>query len=457
MANSRNTDTQKIEKGLEKILEPFQEFVHSQTTASVWLLICTVIALVLVNSGYSHNYFELFHTRLGLILGEISFSMSLSHWINEGLMALFFFLLGMEIKREVLVGDIREFDKLVPIGFAALGGMLVPASIYYAFSHGTPYASGWGITMATDTAFAVGVLALLGKKIPLSAFTFLTALAILDDLGAILVITLFYSDSLDYAYLGISFAVLLALILCNISGIRRPSIYFCIGVVLWAAMLKSGIHATVAGILVASSVPARAARKPTWFLTYTASLVSKFSRLERDRSKDAPILGEPEQHRVVEKIRHASEKASTPLRRWEGAFEHPVALFILPVFALANAGIPISGIDMASVWSDPLVLGIILGLVVGKCLGISAFTWIALKLKLGSLPQGLDMRHVIGLGLLGGIGFTMSIFITNLGFETMDDVLNRAKFSILLGSFIAGVAAFIWFRVIPKSAANDTD
>lgn len=456
MPNNPSIDNEAIEKKVERILDPFQEFIQKQKTASIWLLICTFAALGLVNSSYSDAYLDLFHTQLGLILGSSSFSMSLSHWINEALMALFFFLLGMEIKREVLVGDIREFDKLVPIGFAAIGGMVVPASIYYLFNGGTEYESGWGITMATDAAFAIGILALLGKKIPVSAFTFLTALAILDDLGAILVITLFYSESVDLYYLGISLSIFFLLGLCNISGIRRPSIYLCIGIFLWAAMLKSGIHATVAGILVAISVPARAARKPSWFLEYTSGLINKFSRLEQTKEEDTPILGDSEQHEVVEKIKDASEIASTPLKRWEGAFEHPVALLVLPIFALANAGVPIKGIGLASAWSDPLVLGIVLGLVVGKCLGISLFTWVALKLGFGSLPEGLTMKHVVGLGFLGGIGFTMSIFIANLGFDSMAQTLNNAKFSILIGSFAAGAAAFAWFSIISKSSEDDT-
>jgi NhaA family Na+:H+ antiporter len=227
--------------------------------------------------------------------------------------------------------------------------------------------------------------------------------------------------------------------------------------VLWAAMLKSGIHATVAGILVATSVPARASREPSWFLDYTSRLVDKFNHLEKRKDENSPILGEPEQHRIVEKIQHASEKASTPLRRWEAFFEHPVALFILPVFALANAGIPIGGIDLTAVWTDPLMIGIILGLVLAKSIGISVFTWAALKFNLGSLPEGLNMRHVVGLGFLGGIGFTMSIFITNLSFESMDDALNRAKFSILIGSFIAGAAAFAWFSIIGKGSTEESE
>ncbi len=451
MANKPSIEPVEIEKGLEKILAPFHEFIRDQTTGSIWLLVCTVIALVLVNSSFAPHYLEVFHTKFGLLMGETSFSMSLRHWINDGLMALFFFLLGMEIKREVLVGDIRELDKLIPIGFAALGGMIVPAAVYLSFNWGTPYETGWGITMATDTAFAVGILALLGKKIPTSAFTFLTALAILDDIGAILVITLFYSDSVDSLYIGLSLAALLVLVICNIVGIRRPSIYLCIGTLLWAAMLKSGIHATVAGILVAITVPARAKREPKWFLNYATSLMARFNRLERQKQEDASILGLPEQHDVVEKIKDASEKATTPLRRWEGAFERPVALLIMPVFALANAGITIEGVNFGSAFTDPLILGIVLGLVLGKSLGISFFTWLALKLGYGSLPAGLTLKHVVGLGMLGGIGFTMSIFITNLGFESMDDVLNRAKFSILLGSFVSGLGAYIWFRIIDKT------
>jgi NhaA family Na+:H+ antiporter len=302
--------------------------------------------------------------------------------------------------------------------------------------------------MATDTAFAIGILVMLGKRMPATAFAFLTALAIIDDLGAILVIALLYSESISIFNLGISALLLSLLILCNITGIRRPSIYIGLGILVWTAMLNSGIHTTIVGILVAITIPARSREGSTWFISHITDLLQRFRQMEGERDKGSPILGEANQHAVIEKIQTATEDASTPIRRWEHAFEYPVALLILPVFALANAGIPLEGVELTQIGTDPLAVGIFLGLVLGKCVGISFFTWLALRLGFGSLPEKLSMYHVFGLSLLGGMGFTMSIFITNLGFEGMPEALISAKVSILLASLVAGISGYLWLRFV---------
>jgi len=434
-----------VEKKLEDIMPPFQRFTHDQTTGSVLLIICTLAALLLANSSFNRGYESLLLTETGLVFGDWSLTMNLRHWINEGLMSLFFFVLGLEIKRELLVGELRGARRSLPMIAAALGGMLAPALLYAAFNAGTPLVHGWGIPMATDTAFAVGVLALLHKHIPAGLTAFLTALAILDDLGAILVIAVFYTSSLDLSFLAAAALLLMLLIVLNMIGIRRPSVYFLIGGLVWLAMLGSGVHPTVAGVLVALTVPARPKRGPVWFVNQTHELADEFATLEQE--SDKPLLGEEAQHAVAEQMQDTVEKATTPLQRWESYLETPVALLVMPVFALANAGIPISLQALSGLWSEPLAQGIILGLVLGKALGITSMTWLSLRLGLGQLPAGVGMRHIAGIGLLGGMGFTMSIFITNLGFTSEPATLVTAKTAILLASLVAGISGFLFLRL----------
>jgi NhaA family Na+:H+ antiporter len=445
-----------LEEKLEQIIPPFQRFTHDQTAGSILLIICTLVALVIANSPLDRGYESLLHTQIGLVFGDWSLSMSLRHWINEGLMSLFFFVLGLEIKRELLVGELKGASRSLPMIAAALGGMLVPALFYTAFTAGTPLVHGWGIPMATDTAFAVGVLALLRKHIPAGLTAFLTALAIIDDLGAILVIAVFYTESLNLVFLSAATALLLLLIGLNAAGMRRPSVYFLIGGLVWLAMLGSGIHATVAGVLVALTVPARPKRSPDWFVNRTHELADEFASMEKKSVK--PLLGEEAQHAVAERVQDTVEKATTPLQRWERYLESPVALLVMPVFALANAGIPIKLQSLSGLWSEPLALGIVLGLVFGKAIGITLMTWLSLRLKLGQLSEGVHMRHIAGIGLLGGMGFTMSIFITNLGFESQTATLVTAKTAILFASLVAGVAGFLWLRLqhrIPREGSQE--
>jgi NhaA family Na+:H+ antiporter len=302
--------------------------------------------------------------------------------------------------------------------------------------------------MATDTAFAVGVLALLRKHIPAGLTAFLTALAIIDDLGAILVIAVFYTDTLNLVFLSAAVVLLMLLIVLNAAGMRRPGVYFLIGGLVWLAMLGSGVHATVAGVLVALTVPARPKRGPDWFVNRTHELADEFASMEEKSVK--PLLGEEAQHAVAERVQDTVEKATTPLQRWERYLESPVALLVMPIFALANAGIPIQLQSLSGLWSEPLAQGIVLGLVPGKVLGITFMTWLSLRLGLGQLSKGVQMRHIAGIGLLGGMGFTMSIFITNLGFESETATLVTAKTAILLASLVAGIAGFLWLRLLSR-------
>lgn len=438
-----------LEKSFAKLASPFQNFIQDQTTSSKILIASTVTALLIDNSPLSHWYESVLELNLGVSLGDASISMDLRHWINEGLMTFFFLLLGMEIKREILVGEIREFSKLTTIIAAAVGGMMVPASIYYSLNAGTEFVHGWGIPLATDTAFAVGVLALLGNRVPPSAFVFLTALAIVDDLGAILVIALFYSDSTSMPHIWVSGILLMALVLCNLLSVRKPAVYMSVGLLIWLAMHGSGIHSTIAGILVAATIPARPARKPSWFLRQTRKLIQKFEYLERNKDSGTPILGESEQHFVVEQVQDAAEKTTTSLRRWENALEHPIALFVLPIFALANAGLILNFDVLYSLWTESITLGIVFGLIIGKVVGIPLFTWLVLRLKIGKLSQDINFQHIIGIGLLSGMGFTMSIFISSLGFSDAPAASAAAKSGILIASFLAGVFGYLWLRLKP--------
>jgi NhaA family Na+:H+ antiporter len=442
--NGKNS-SKSLEENMERVITPFQKFIHHQTTGSIFLILCTAIALFIANSPLADDYEIFIEIPIGLIFDEWSFKMSVRHWVNDGLMSLFFFMLGLEIKREFLAGELRKPRQFIPVLAAALGGMLIPAVIFSIFNTDLITSHGWGIPMATDTAFAVGILALLANRVPASLVVFLAALAIIDDIGAILVVAVYYTETIDISYLALATFLLVFLAGCNILGFRHPIIYFIGGGIVWLAMLGSGVHATVAGILVALTVPARPKRSSIWFINRTRDLVNKFENIEKETKRS--ILGEKKQHEVVEQVQDSAEKASTPLRRWENALETPVVLFVMPIFALVNAGIPIGYKTLTTIGHNSLSLGILLGLVAGKSIGISFFTWIVLRLNLGALPQNVNMNHVIGIGLLGGMGFTMSIFIAGLGFDNNPEALLSAKSAILLSSLIAGISGYVWLRL----------
>jgi len=450
MATANTSEKTTLEKGFEKVVTPFQQFVQDQKVSSLLLVLCTIAALLIANSQLESVFRQFWETPLGFVWAGEDFSMSLRHWINEGLMTLFFFLIGMEMKREVLVGEIKDLRRFLPVSAAAMGGMLIPGVLYYLFNHATAFEHGWGIPMATDTAFAIGILALLKNHIPPSAFAFLTALAIIDDLGAILVIAVFYSSEISYWHLQISLLILGVLLLLNALGVRQPGIYFLLGVLIWVAMLGSGVHSTVAGVLVAMTVPARPKQKPSWFAARVQWSIIKFEHIEASKPQANPILAEKEQYALAEEMQEAAIKVTTPLQRWEKRLQHPVALFVMPVFALANAGIVLDSQTSSLVWSNTLAMGIITGLLLGKGLGIPLFTWLAIRSRLGVLPKGLTLSHVIGLGLLGGMGFTMSIFISGLGFSDNPAALQMAKTGILIASFVAAVLGFVWLRFFSK-------
>ncbi len=431
------------EKTFGRILTPFEEFVHRETTLGLVLIFCTVIALVIANSPLAAAYDRLLHTPIVLTIGTYSVGDTLHHWINDGLMAFFFFVVGLEIKREVLQGDLSNIQAATLPVLAAIGGMLVPAAIYAGFNFGTEAASGWAIPMATDIAFALGVLALLGNRVPRALFTFLVALAIVDDLGAVTVIAVFYTEQIVLGPLILAGASLATLVAFNLAGVRNPIPYFLVAVVMWVAMLESGIHATIAGVLGAMTVPTRPRFAPQQFSEKIRRLIDKFDSLDEGQ----PTLIHSEQQRaIVQAVETGVHKVESPLQRLEHGLHTPVAFLIVPIFALANAGVPIEFQQLGDVLSHPVTIGIAAGLIFGKLIGVAGFSLLAVKLGLGKLPDGCRTSDIVGVSLLAGIGFTMSIFVAELAFRDIDVALNYAKTGILFASLIAGILGYVMLR-----------
>lgn len=437
-----------LESIFSRIISPFEEFIHKQTTSGLLLFSCAMIAMLIANSSWLEAYKHALHTPF--IIGTAGFhlEMSLHHWINDGLMALFFFLVGLEIKREALVGELADMRQAALPIVAAAGGMLVPAAIYYSINHGMDSSAGWGIPMATDIAFAVGALVLLGSRIPKSLITFLVALAIVDDLGAVIVIALFYTEQIALGPLAMAGLFMGILVLFNLSGIRKPLPYFIVGALLWVAMLQSGVHATLAGVMTALAIPARSKYDPGMFSSQVRTLMDRY---DAHHKPGQSIMNNDELRSVLQTLNNGVQMVETPLQRLEHNLHIPVAFLIIPIFALANAGIPIDAGDFANTLASPATLGVVSGLILGKLIGIAGFSWIALKLGIGQLPAGTRFSHIIGVALLGGIGFTMSIFIAELAFSTQPEQLLLAKTGILAASLLAGISGIIVLFFVSKA------
>jgi NhaA family Na+:H+ antiporter len=381
-------------------LKPFREFFRSEQIGGIILIFSVIISLSIANSALGKSFEKLLSVELGYSSSNLQLEYSLSQWINDGLMAIFFLLIGLEIKREIIEGELSSPRKASMPIFAALGGMFIPAGIYFLFNSSQETISGWGIPMATDIAFALGILSLLGKRVPTSLKIFLAALAIVDDLGAILVIAVFYTSELHWMQLFYSAGIMALLISMNYFGVKRLFFYIIPGIFLWYFIHHSGIHATIAGVLLALTIPAN------------------------------PV------------------KRTSPLENLEHMIVKPVNFLIMPIFALANTNIRFES-EMINGLTSPLGLGIIFGLVVGKPVGVTLFSWIAVKSGIAALPSRASWKHVFGLGLLAGIGFTMSIFIALLSFN--DPIFNiGAKFSILVASILAGVSGFLFLYALNK-------
>lgn len=437
------------ERAFSKVITPFEEFIRNQATGSIILMACAVIALALANSPWAAVYQRIIEMPIGIAIGDFTLEKTLLHWVNEGLMAFFFFVVGLEIKREILVGELASPRQAALPILAAIGGMLVPALLYVAINHQGVAARGWGIPMATDIAFAVGALVLLGNRIPRSLVMFLVALAIVDDLGAVLIIAIFYTEQIALSYLAAAAGLLLLLITLNLGGIRHPVPYFLIACTLWLMLLKSGVHATIAGVLGAFTVPARPKYDPVRFSHHVRKLMARFDAGHR---ANATLLTNDEQRAIVQSLEQSAKRVGTLLQRMEHLYHLPVALLVIPIFALANAGVPVDFDTLGLVWSHPVTLGVLVGLVLGKFIGITGISWLALRLGIATLPANTEFRHLAGVSVLAGIGFTMSLFIAELGFTANPEYLLMAKTGILLASLIAGFCGYLWLLFTTRTA-----
>jgi NhaA family Na+:H+ antiporter len=437
----------------DRLLRPFQKFLRAESSGGLILIACAVLALAWANSPWAKWYFELWHTPVVLGIGPFRITESLAHWINDGLMVIFFLLVGLEIKRELLRGELAEPRKAALPLAAALGGMVVPASIYASLNWGSPALRGWGVPMATDIAFALGVLALLGSRAPAGLKVFLAAVAIVDDLGAVLVIAVFYTGMLNWGALGVAGAILVVLIVLNLAGFRRPLVYAVLGVLLWLAVYQSGVHATVAGVLLAITIPDRRRIDARYFLAESRALLDHF---ERDCGTGPSDLS-ADQRDVVEALETACEDVQTPLHRIEHGLVPWVAFAIMPVFALANAGATFGEAGgVGALFANRIGLGILLGLLVGKPVGVVLFSWLAVRLGMAALPSGVSWRSIFGVSLLCGIGFTMALFIAGLAFQDPTR-LDVAKLAILAASMVSGVAGYLWLLGPGRAQAGDEE
>jgi NhaA family Na+:H+ antiporter len=429
---------QQGESGVQKsrLTAAFQDFAERGVLSGILLMVATAIALVWANSPWAASYFQFWEVELSIGFASQPITGSLHHWINDGLMAVFFLLVGLEIKRELLVGELSSFrHAALPIA-AAIGGMLVPALLYAGINAGGPGASGWGIPMATDIAFALGVLTLLGPRVPAGLKIFLTALAIVDDMGAVVVIALFYTSAINAAALALAAMTMIALLALNRLGVRGLTPYLLIGVVLWGALLSSGIHATIAGVLIALAIPSRTRINALEFSTEARALLNDFDQSE---TGDLLVLTSPGQQEALYALEVAGDSVQAPLLKLEYALHGVVGYLIMPLFALANAGVALAGVG--DVLADRVTLGVIAGLLLGKPAGVMLFSWLSVRSGVAELPSRVTWRHLHGAGWLAGIGFTMSLFVGSLAFGA-GAMLAAAKVGILVASVLAGVVGW---------------
>ncbi len=449
MTNSTNGHPQ---TPISHIIRPVQRFMHEETSSGIILFLAGVVALILANSPWHDVYEKLFETHITLGIGPWVLDETLHHWINDGLMAIFFFVVGLEIKRALVIGELRSVKTAALPLFAAAGGMIVPALMYLALNSEGVGARGWGIPMATDIAFSLGVLSLLGTRAPLALKLFLTAFAIIDDIGAVVVIAVFYTGDIVWGNLGIAGIFLALLVLAGRLGIRHPIVYALLGVIVWLAFLKSGVHATVAGVLIAATIPTRVSVDSRSYLTRARDLIFAFERSVEGAHQEERSH---QQIALIKELEHNSENMLSPLQRFEVALHPWVAFIIMPLFALSNAGVRVEG-SFISTLTDPITLGIVIGLFVGKQVGVTFLSWIAVRLGFADLPYGVTWLQFYGVALLGGIGFTMSIFIAGLAF-TDGDFTAKATMGVLLGSAISGIMGYlILHRAGSRPLATET-
>lgn len=421
---------------------PVQQYMHTESLGGIVLLVATIVALIWANSPWYDLYQDVLETHLAIDLALLEVDLSLHHWINDGLMALFFFVVGLEIKREAIYGHFSSLRRAALPAIAALGGMVVPAAVYLAFNFGGDGARGWGVPMATDIAFAIGVLALLGPRVPMQLRIFLLGLAVADDLGAILVIAVAYTESISFGYLGLVAGLVAIVLVLNRIGFAHAAVTSALGFLIWVAMLKSGVHATIAGVLFALLIPARPQYSKERFAEESEALILNY--------RQAMANGETEHSEtILGRLEELSQGTESPMERLE-RLVHPWSSYvILPVFALANAGLHFSGVTLGDVITSDVTIGIIAGLLLGKVVGITLFPWIASRFGIVELPLYVSWRSVIGVGFLAGIGFTVAIFISNLAFTDPELTLN-AQFGIMCASALAGLLGYSILRFVSR-------
>jgi Na+:H+ antiporter, NhaA family len=435
----------------EKILAPLERFLHVEAASGIVLLVVALVALAWANSPWSSSYEGLWHTPVTVGVGSHVFTQTLHFWINDGLMAIFFFVVGLEIRREIYEGELADFKRAALPVAAAIGGMIAPALIYFSLNPGPETRSGWGVPMATDIAFAVGVLALLGKRVPPALRVLLLALAVIDDLGAIVVIAIFYSGGFAWTGLLVAAVGVLGVLALQRLGVRKPLAYLVPGAALWIGMFDAGVHPTIAGVILGLMTPVR-----TWFgreefVVEAHEAVHDFHASARSDDNGVRGLMQP-----LRRLKHAHREALPPVVRIQAALHPWVAFAIMPLFALANAGVSLQGLEMAATGSMTVMLGVMLGLVIGKPVGIFLASFATVKLGICALPRGVTWRGILLVGLVGGIGFTMAIFVAGLAFPG-DGLLATAKLGVLLGSGLAGVIGLVAGRIVlPAQPAADS-
>jgi len=428
---------------------PAQRFIHTEVLGGIALLLAAVVALIWANSPWDQAYFDLFATELSIDAGIFHIEEDLHGWINDGLMTFFFFVVGLEIKREMTQGELAGFQKAMLPVTAALGGMIVPAAIYIALNAGGEGSSGWGIPMATDIAFALGILALIGRRIPAQLRVFLLALAIADDIGAITVIAVFYTSDLSIEALLISGGLLAFIYGMNRAGVRDISVYLLVGAFAWVAMFESGVHPTIAGVLLGLMTPANPYYSPA---TFEDSMESLFAKYREAHARD----DEPAAQHLLGQMEALTQGTESPLERLQRLLLPLTSFIVVPLFALANAGVVITGDSVNHAVSSEISQGVAFGLLLGKPIGIFVATWLAVRIGLASLPRSMNWWHVLGVGLLGGVGFTVSLFVNELAFDEVF-LVTDGKMGILAGSLISAIIGYVMLVIVTRKPAGPSE
>ena len=430
------------------IKEPLNQFIRLETSSSIVLFATTIFALIIANSPWGNTFLEIWKNNISITVPGFELSKPILKWINDGLMAIFFFLIGLEIKREILTGELSHIKKASLPVFAAIGGMITPALLFAILNNGQPGSQGWGIPMAADIAFTLGILKMLGNRVPVGIKIFLMAFAIIDDLGAVLVIAFFYSSNLVWQYIGVALAIVAFLFLLSQKGIYSKYLFFLSGVVVWVLLLKSGIHATIAGVLMALTIPLKRETDTHSFYENGRENLDRFLKdCEKQNDKKGKAILTKKQLAAIDDLEDITEKTAPPLQYIEHRLHGWVSYLIMPLFALANAGVVFS---FSSESNFSLSTNIALSLIIGNAIGIFIFSWLSIKLKLAELPQNVSYQQLVGVSFLGGLGFTMSLFINNLAY-TDQILIDSAKVGILIGSFIAGLTGYLILKfTLPK-------